>query len=367
MANPVLLAPHETPELYAPGLKTSVPWDESYIVSSTKINGDRCICVRGSLYTRAMRQANNMDLPIWAEPLCQMAADEDLVIDMELCDREAPHHALFSGVLNALWAPISETTKAYIFDAMPFSDWQEQCVSFPYRDRILLYREAVEKLADPKFVALDQRPCASAEDALEYFNDDMAGGDEGSMLRTTDILPQGRGRTIRGGWYKHGRATPLQQIIWKMKNNVSADGQILEVIPRRKLKDGWPREYDVQGRLKKVQSVEAFETEDCVGSFLIAVSLDQLGVQVRNSHLLHTTVETVFGSGFTMDLRRRIWDEWNESPEKIRGRWVELQHTPHGGKDIVRGGKLKGAKILRFRGDKDVDQGTVLMTKEYLP
>jgi hypothetical protein len=360
MAAPILLAPHDPPELFKPGLKTSVPWDDNRLVLSPKINGNRCLCVAGNLYTRSLKAPKNVELPDYLADLQSLTADLGLVVDMELCDPTASHHGAFSGIIDSYHLPIPEGTKAYIFDAMTTGDWEDQCFGVPYGERINEIQATVERLNDPKYVALPQRPVSNGHEVMDLFGQDIANGDEGSMLRTLDVV--NRGGKLCGGFYKHGRATPLQQVIWKIKNNLTVDGQIVEVKQRRKMKEGLERTEDAFGRMERINNRDAYDLDDSVGSFVVAVSCNQLGVHSSDASSCHVLTEIVFGRGFNLDKRRDLWKRHVDDSTAFIGRWVELQHTPHGGKAVEDGGTLKGAKLLRFRPDKDNSQGREITT-----
>lgn len=369
MAHPILLAPHELPELFDPGLKTSVLWNENEFVSSPKMNGNRALCVLGSLNTRGMKMHNNVHLPDMMEPLQQLASEMGWVIDMEICDPTSAHHGQLSGVLESYHRPIPDEAKVYIFDAMPEEDWRDQCIDLPFEDRILMAQQFVDILSNDRFVMLPQRPVSSGEEALELFAQDVEAGEEGSMLRTTKILSTSRSSArskVIGGYYKHGRATSLQQVIWKLKNNFTVDGQIVEVIQRRRLREGIERTTDAFGKMERVHSLDAYELDEMVGSFKVAVNLAQISSELADKYPnCHVVTEVVFGRGFPLESRRTLWETHVQSNEyDLIGRWVEIQHTPHGAKSISRGGTLKGAKLLRFRPDREAYAGRTIHTKE---
>ena len=317
-----------------------LPWDLG-LVSSPKKDGNRGLCISGRLYTSSMKSPRNPLLADFLQPLIELAEEEDLVFDYELYDPEGSHHAILSGAINSDGHKLPESLHCFVFDGMPVEAFNEQCVDFPYAERINFYRDKIQPLRalGHHIIPLEQRQLANAEEAREIFRQDLLNGDEGSMIRAMWISGDPAiKRTLKGGWYKHGRATPCQGVIFKYKNFVTHDAIIKQVIPRRKLKDGVPRTYDDRGHLEPINFVECFESERCVGAFVVE---DEEGIESRIG----------FSKGFALDERHRMWQQYEQQPEMFIGKWIEFRHMPHGSQPD---GKRRFGQLVRFREDKDV-------------
>ena len=261
-----------------------------------------------------------------------------LVFDYELYDPAQEYHAITSGIINSQNKPLPDTLGVYVFDAMHLADFEAQAEALPFSKRITLYRGAVSDLNDDRYKAVRQRKCRSAEEAMRLFRNDLTNGDEGSIIRATNIVTVGKKRV--GGWYKHGRATANQAIGFKLKEYVTTDGEIIGVQQRLKMKEGIPREYDVDGHLVRPGSKDAYEPDDCVGAFVVRVTDE------GDNHGIET--EIGFGPGFSMEDRRQFWKD----RKSMVGKRVEFSHMPHGAAtDKKDGGRLRIGKLLRFRED----------------
>lgn len=329
-----LKAPHRIPKLES----AELPF-ELGIVSSAKKDGNRGLCVAGQLFTSSMLPPENANLWQLLGNLIDHAATHNLVFDYELYDPEQSHHGATSGVINSYSDALSPTLRCYVFDMASLNDFLACCVDTPYQVRIADYHDAVSKINDDKIVALAQRPCKTVDDVREYFAQDLAAGDEGSMLRALDVQGDAYGtrRYLRGGWYKHGRATPNQSIIWKLKNYITVDGIITAVHPRRVMKPGAPRSVNASGQLLPPPA-SWYEDTACVGAF---------EVQYRDGSGNLTSSNVNFGAGFAMFERDLLWQMHEQ--EQLIGEWCEFKHMPHGAR---RQGKLRIGQFVRLRPDR---------------
>lgn len=310
------------------------------VVSSRKIDGNRLLVIRGRTYSSSMKEQRNDDVRRLLAPLLQLSIDEDMVFDGELFDPDQTHHAATSGLINSYDTPLTPTTALYVFDGAPFLAWEERCLDFPFRSRIPLYTSAVHGLAHPRIIPMEQRPVANAEEAITLFNRDVADGFEGSMLRCLDIWQEGSRN--RGGWYKHGRATNNEAIMWKAKVYVTVDARITEVLQRRLLRDDWPREYDQWGHLKRPLEKDAYTFTDMVGGFVVEYQDESTGQPTR--------CEIGFRKGFDFEWRRAAWHSYVANPSSLIGKHVEFMLMPHGAKP---GGLARVGGLVRFRPDLD--------------
>lgn len=308
-----------------------IPWHLG-MVSSPKLDGNRILCIAGSLHTASWKAPRNEKLLSLLGGMIDLASDKQLFFDMELYDREASHHAALSGKLNSYSDPLPDSVHAYVFDAGTMEVFDQQCEFCPFEVRIPLYKYWVELISDSNIIALEQRPIASAEQAQQFFDEDIKNGFEGSMLRSTKIRYTPKGEMI-GGYYKHGRATNRQGIIFKVKNWVKSMGTVTKVLPRMRIKDGVPRGIDELGRATRPSNISNYEETQCVGALEVTVcdAIDPEPIIFNIG----------FAKGFPLEKREDMWHE------KLVGRAIEFRHMSHGAKVNARMGQL-----IRFIGDK---------------
>lgn len=318
------------------------------IVSSPKLDGNRGLCIAGSLVSSSMKEPRNRELYQLMDALITMSKRAGLVFDYEIYSPSASHHAELSGIINSYDLPLPEDTKIYLFDCMAFDHFENECRSMPYRQRISLLDSTIQHVTCSTewhpdlypqgcpFVVLPQRPVIDAEHAEALFKQDLEDGYEGSMLRTLDIWMEKN--RLRGGWYKHGRATTSERIIWKQKFFATLDGSITKVIQRRIMKEDWPRSYNASGHLIRPLEKDAYTLTDMVGAFEVAYQ------DPATNELL--TTEIGFGKGFDHLWRTKAW----HVRDAFVGRWVEFAHQPHGAQE---GGKARIGRLIRFREDLD--------------
>ncbi len=314
-------------------------WSQG-IVSSPKVDGNRQLCICGDLCSSSMKTPRNDELLILLAPIIEFCQSRSLVLDYELWSPSQSHHASTSGDINSYNNPLPPDLGAYIFDVAPFDAWQDECRSVPYRDRMHQMETEVRPQLiheDNPFVILPQRPVLSAEEAHALFILDLEDGYEGSMLRTLDIWWDGS--RIRGGFYKHGRATNTQQTIWKQKLYVTLDGVITKVLQRRALREDWPRTRDSNGLLVRPLEKEAYTLTDMIGAFEVLVT--------REDNTTYLT-EIGFRKGFDLEWRRQAWHQYLADPRTFIGRWAEFLHMPYG---AMEGGAARGGGLTRFRDD----------------
>lgn len=307
------------------------------LVSSPKKDGNRGLCINGRLYTSSMKVPRNDALYDMLAPLVEYSERQEYVFDYEVFDPEGTHHAVLSGIINSFDREIPPTAGCYVFDAMPFEEYHKQCREYPYAMRMHEYPKIIADFNNPRVIALPQRRVETPEEARKLYESDLAAGDEGSILRAMWISGDpDEPRTLRGGWYKHGRSTVKQGIMLKAKQYVTSDGQITEVIQRRRLKSGIAREYDQFGHLKKVYTKDSYELQACIGAFTVK---EEDG-----------TVSSIsFGRGFPMADRSFMWSQYETNPERFIGAWIEFLHMPHGAQEA---GSRRLGRFVRFRDSK---------------
>lgn len=315
-------------------------WESSQrsgLVSSRKYDGNRGICIAGQLLSSSMKEPRNSGLHTWLEPLKAYCEKESLVLDFEIFSPSQEHHAETSGVINSFDMDLPDDIVCMVFDGAPVSLWEDECVEKPYRERIPVYEKAVKDIGMSNVLPVAQRIVSSEDELVTLFGSDLQEGLEGSMVRCLDIWYEGS--RIRGGFYKHGRATTSQCVIWKQKQYLTLDGVIIGVQQRRMLRPDWPRTRDSNGLLVRPLEKEAYVYTESVGALVVAVRKDD------DTWYL---TEIGFGKGFDLPYRELLWAMYRGDPASLYGRWVEFLHMPHGAKSE---GKARAGRLKRFRDD----------------
>lgn len=314
----VLLAPNE-----------QIAFDDPRIIypklGSLKFDGTRCVCVAGELLSRSMKPQKNQNLPKALEALCAVAEGRRLVFDFELYDHTMPNHGAHTSVLASHKKEIPDTMLCHVFDVVPLDYWtgatERQHPAF--RDRVEMYHNILETspeiAKDPRYQAVEQVELVDPECGKALFEIAIEQGYEGAMLRCPD------------GRYKHGRSSIKEGLVLKFKDFHTIDGVIVDVIQRRKLKEGIERTTTPTGHMERVHTKDSYELDDMVGAFK---------VEFEDG----TVSEVNYGRGFNHEDRQRHWHE----RQSLIGKAVEVKHLPHGAKEGIRIGSL-----VRFRPDKD--------------
>jgi DNA ligase-1 len=311
----VMLAPNRQLAFTDPAIRYPM-------LSSPKFDGIRGVCVAGEILTRAMKPHKNQNLPEHLSDLVRLSRRLRLVFDFEIFDSTVRTFSEHMSVLGAFDKPIPDSMRCYIFDCITIAEWHGGPPR-PFVERVARYEEVTEKFNEDRYTAVSQDIAHTASDAERYFEEHLSAGLEGSMLRH----PESR--------YKHGRATINEGSIFKFKAFATADGRIVEVVQRRKMKEGLERTLTPTGHMERVHTQDSYGLDDMTGAFKV-LFLDGQGRE--------TVSEINYGRGFPHEVRRQHWAE----RDSLIGKMVEVRHLPHGAKEGIRIGTL-----VRFREDKE--------------
>jgi len=301
-----------------------IPFDdpriEYPIFASNKLDGNRCFVRSGDLLTRHMLNQPNPKLIQFMRGITTLANDKDLCFDGELLIPNASHHGVHGQVFNSSVnaKDIPEGTQFHVFDVFTRDDWEKGSFAV-FEKRVELYHKLIEKLDDPRFVAMEQRSVESPEEAQADFERAIDQGYEGIMLRH------------KASGYKQGRCGHKGAWLLKFKAEETQDGQIVEVVQQLKMREGIERTRNSFGRLEQpTKNADNYTTTDSVGSFKVKTEDG-------------TVSEIMFAEGVADHAQRKQW--WKERKSLI-GRWLEFKSYP-GGKDGIRSGRM-----IRWRDDK---------------
>lgn len=324
--------------LLAPNDQVSIESLKYPLMALPKYDGQRLVQVMRLSITRSGKNQPNLNVPGHLAPLVDFCVRRRVVLDAELWSPDMTFSELES-VLGSRNKPIPPSVRAYVFDCLTLDEWLGRCPAPPYRLRWKA-AEDVLRQADNRGVCSVMAPCALFDDpaslrsAYDRWLDQKF---EGAILRSPDAS------------YKFGRATVRQNIIFKMKEFITVDGQLVGIEEREKMVDGFrtsaDRGVDEFGRPKRTHKAENYESADNAGALVVRAVING------------KTVETKLGwaRGWGMKARQEIWDAFKANPSEWIGRWVEFRYMPHGTKDKPR---IPG--FIRFRPDLDRAKGASL-------
>lgn len=191
----------------------------------------------------------------------------------------------------------------YAFDAVPTADWVSQECKIPFKERRKVLHELISKIASDRVQAVVGRDVESDEEMIELYNEYLADGWEGGMVKDLE------------GLYMHKRSDS----ILKMKPVSTHEGVIT----------GW---YEGKSGAK---------WEGLFGGFNL---------------LLPNGVTTRVGNGFSDALKNQIF---NDGPNSYKGRVAEAE-----GQLLTEDGKIRFPRFKRFRDIRDVDPSVAALVDQ---
>jgi len=189
----VMLAPSDLPNL----TKLKYP-----LYIQPKYNGYRTLIINGEFYSRTGKKFGNQNLKEYFKNAINY---NSLVLDGELYCTNQDFNKLQS-ILNNHNAPLPNSLKYVIYDAIPFKDWEAQASKKHYSERIKAFREAVNAISDYKRVLDCPTDLVnSPSEVLELYKQYLSKGYEGAMLKAPN------------GLYRWKRVTLVSQEMVKLK------------------------------------------------------------------------------------------------------------------------------------------------------
>ena len=278
------------------------------VIMSPKLDGFRCLIQDSTPKTSSLKMFPNLYVNDQLSNEWYNGFDGELVVGA-YDDPKAFHNS--TGALRRQSGEPDFTF--WVFDDFTTPE-------FPYEDRLAILQERLNNIDSNRIKMLwyEVITCMADAEAFEKKCIDM--GFEGTMVR------------LFGKPYKHGRATPNEQIILKRKTFVDIDCRIIG------MEEG---------------------TEN-----LNEKTINELGNSTRSSHkenkvpngtlgafiLMHSNWNKPFNCGGwlggTEQLRQEAWD----NRDKLIGTWCKIKYQPHGSIDAPR-----LPIFLDFRPDFDLE------------
>lgn len=262
------------------------------IYASAKLDGYRCLCVENRAVSRNLKPIRNKYVRE------QLEANMDVLngLDGELCMSNLV--APFSEVSSAMGAYEGQPDFVYvIFD----------CHTEPDSDYFKRFMSKGAGVRLPDFVkVVPSRVVDNVEELMEAHLYWTSQGFEGTMVRRADGLDR----------YKHGRSSPRELFLGKIKDFSDAEATILGFVERRH--NGNEATTDNLGHTKRSSHQENMVGRGDLGALIVKSKDFEKEFQI--------------GSGFDDFTRKLIWD----SREDYLGKLVKFKFQPHGVKDVPR-------------------------------
>lgn len=308
--NDVMLAPNELVPL------DKIKWP---MYSSPKLDGIYCMVYKGQLYSRGLKLIPNQKLK---KKLSRVLERDDLVFFGEIWSPKMAFPEI-SSIVRSFTKPIPDCLRFWCFDLLTVYEY-DYATGGP---RFEIRNNELHRLSaslDEGYMPVPQALCNTAHEAQLSYSFHLSLGCEGSILKRPS------------SYYKHGRCTTRESIMFKLKKTVTHDARITAILPAKRMRDGVPRDRGLTSKLNRPHRKEFFECDNKLGSF---------EVELENG----TRCKVGPGKGLTNVVKRQIW----ENRDAYIGKIIEFESLDHGVKDKPRMGKF-----VRFRDDKGQDIST---------
>ena len=282
------------------------------LIASYKLDGIRCIFKEGNMYSCSLKNIPNEKLHERFALLKRFSKDNDVILDGELYAPSIPFNEL-SGVCRRLSSELPNDLSFYCFDYLQTSHGQEDSPFFE-RKINLIYTE--DKIGCEYFKVVDQISLNTAEEVVSYFNEAIAFGCDGLILRDPE------------GQYKYGRASLREGLIFKLKPYRSFEGKVIGIIQATKVNPL---------AKKKINKLGYSETSKKKKDRILIESSCAILV-------LHEGFSLKVMLAMTDKEKREIW----RNRARYVGRWAEYKGLEIGMKDLPR-----HPVWLRWRDDKN--------------
>lgn len=205
----------------------------------------------------------------------------------------------------------ADDLRYYVFDYTA-DDWRNK----PFYERLDKAAELVKSLKRPDVILLEHTPVECYDELIAYEETKLALGYEGVMMRNP----------LAG--YKWGRATFLQEIIYKLKRSTDDEGIVIGF--EEQYTNTNTQERNELGLAKRSTSKEGLVRSNTLGAFIV----------------LWRGLELTVGCGFFSHLQRKhIWD----NREMYLNQLIKFRYFGYGNKDLPR-----FPRALGWRSEMDV-------------
>jgi len=304
----------------APNDEANLDTIEYPIFASTKIDGIRCLFIKGEMLSRSLKPIVNKQLREKFHVIAEYSRENNLIIDGEIYSHLIPFQAISSCVMTQdhrdkkavkKWDELCEESnfnvtreealdslKFYCFDCITDDNFDQ-----PFFDR-LLNLPKIEMNFQKKVKRVINVECKSKEDIEIMFEEALDTGFEGLILRS------------KNGRYKCGRGTIKEGLIYKVKPFKTFDGKILEVIQATKVDPNAEKKTNELGRSVTSKRLKDRLPIEKAAAFLVDYEDKQVKVVIAQ----------------TDEEKEKIWQDRNS----YIGKMVEYKGMMVGAKNVPR-------------------------------
>jgi DNA ligase-1 len=286
------------------------------MMASYKLDGMRCIFKNGEMLSRQFKPIINKQLNERFEPLKKMSLERGEIYDGELYS----HELNFQEIMHYCRTddlgdePLPESINFYCFDWLYGTDPE----AYPNMTASMRY-ESIEEMSGmniPHFIGLEQRIVSTPEQVKQMFEEAIAAGFEGLILKT----PESK--------YKFGRISIASGTAYKFKPYQTFDSKIIGVEQATEVDPTVER---------KVGELGYHKTSRKKG--------DRIPIEKASAfRVLYDGKEVKVSLAMTDEEKEKVWRE----KDSYTGKYIEYKAMLVGSKDLPR-----HPVFTRFREDKD--------------
>jgi len=271
---------------------------------SLKLDGIRCVCIKGELLSRSLKPIRNIQLQKKFREMMNYSKEFDVIFDGEFYAHDLTFQEITS-MVNSSDKDVSDSLKFHCFDFIKDGD-----LTMPFRERNLwLIANKVENV-----VSVEQVVVGNIEDIDKMFEKALQEDYEGLIVR----CPKGE--------YKCGRSTINQGWMLKVKPFETFDTKVV-------------------GFVERFDNLNVSQTNELGRSFKRNTKADKKGTGICASLITeYEGIEMKVTLTGDEDFRKEIWDNQSD----YIGKMFEWKAMKVGMKDVPR-----HPNFVRWRVDKD--------------
>ena len=291
--------------MLAPNDKVNISDINFPIYASLKLDGIRCVFKDGEMLSRSLKQIPNKQLQQKYQVLKDLSKTMGVIdgelYSPELTFQEITHFVMTQDLKEEI---LPDSLKFYVFDIDSGDETS-------FKDRVYKYY-GLHRI--PTIQCVEQYTIKNEEEVMSMFEKALRDGYEGLILKDMN------------GYYKYGRATTKQGLMYKIKPFKTYDLVVTDVLERKENTN--ESKLNELGYKQKSNTVDGFLLTGIAACFMVKYNDLDMKVSLTG----------------TEEFRRGIW----ENKESYIGGVIEVKGMEVGSKDV-----LRHPVFVRFRDDKD--------------
>jgi DNA ligase-1 len=295
--------------MLAPNEKVDLSTLNYPLLASTKLDGIRCIFYKGQILSRSLKQIQCQQLRERLEPLRQFSELNQVIFDGEIYSPKLTFQQIthFTMTRDLGDEELPEHLRFYCFDMLDGFDRPFEIRNDVMEGTIGMYNH----IAYP----VKQKEVNSEKEITTYFEEVLSQDYEGLILRDPK------------SFYKFGRGTIKEGIIFKVKPFLDFDGQIIDVIQATEVNEDAEKKINELGRSVTSKKKGERHTIDKASAFMVKYEGKDLKVVLS----------------MTDEEKEEVW----KNRDSYLGKWISYKGMLVGSKDVPR-----HPVMLRFREPK---------------